>query len=141
MRVSTVVCRCLLSRAGTKYLLLPLLFLTAPAFSFVLWSEALPPLMQSDMETINRDCADIELQEPGTTWNWVNQENGHSGTVTLIRVFQSQGLNCRVLRHHVRAGTDEPWVMDMTTCQDEQGQWVLRPEMLPSDTDEPKAIP
>lgn len=141
MRVSRVVCRCLLSRARMKDLLFLLMFLTGPAFSFVLWSEALPPLMQSDIETINRDCADIELQEPGTTWNWENQENGHSGTVTLIRVFQLQGSNCRVLRHNVRAGTDEPWVMDMTTCQDEKGQWVLRPEMLPSEPNELKENP
>lgn len=133
MRISQVVYRCLLSRSGMKCLLLPLLFIAGPAFSFVLWSEALPPLMQSDIETINRDCADIELQEPGTTWNWENHENGHSGTVTLLRVFQAQGENCRILRHHVRAGTDEPWVMDMTTCQDDEGRWVLRPEIKPPE--------
>jgi hypothetical protein len=116
-----------------KCLVMSLMFLSSSAYSFVLWSEAFPPLMQSDIEAINRDCADIELQEPGTTWNWENHENGHSGTVTLIRVFQSQGSNCRVLRHHVRAGTDEPWVMDMTTCQDEEGRWVLRPDINPPE--------
>jgi hypothetical protein len=121
------------TRFMVKCLVMSLMLLSSSAYSFALWSEAFPPLVQSDIETINRDCADIELQEPGTTWNWENPENGHSGTVTLIRVFQSQGSNCRVLRHHVRAGTDEPWVMDMTTCQDDEGRWVLRPEIKPAE--------
>lgn len=111
-------------------LLFPCLLLASgSAESFVLWSDALPPLTKCDMATINELCDGLELQKPGTTWCWENPETGHSGRVTLIKPFHSEGMNCRLLKHYVSAGTDEPWVVEFTSCQDAEGNWVLRPDI------------
>lgn len=111
--------------------LLCLLLCCGPAQAFVLWSEALPPLTRSDVAIINKLTNGLELQEPGTTWRWENPETGHAGSVTLIKAFQSEGMNCRILKHHVEAGTDEPWVSEFTTCLNAEGHWVLRPDIKP----------
>jgi surface antigen len=112
-------------------LLLYLLLVCSAAQGFVLWSDALPPLTKSDMEIINKLTEGLELQEPGTTWRWENPENGHSGRITLIKAFQTEGMSCRILKHHVVAGTDEPWVTEFTTCRNAEGHWVLRPDIKP----------
>jgi surface antigen len=92
------------------------------------------------MATINELCEGLELQKPGTTWRWENPKTGHSGRVTLIKAFQFEGKSCRVLKHHVNAGTDEPWVTQFTTCQNAEGHWVLRPDIKAPDSGEREIV-
>jgi hypothetical protein len=127
-------------RAFYQLLFLYLLLVCSAAQAFVLWSEALPPLTKSDIAAINKLTDGLELQKPGTTWRWENPETGHSGSITLIKTFQNRGMSCRVLRHHVEAGTDEPWVSVFTTCKNAEGHWVLCPDARPAEASEKQGV-
>ena len=100
--------------------------LSYPAHALVLWYSALPPLTEDDLMAIRSAGEGLEKTEPGTSRNWKNDKNGHGGKLTLIRAYQDQGRNCRVIQHHISAGFDKPWVQSVHTCQDEQGRWMLK---------------
>jgi surface antigen len=105
-----------------------LICLSLPAQAFVLWYSALPALTEDDLRAIMDAGEGIEKAEPGTTRNWMNEKNGHSGTLTLVRTYQEQGKSCRTIRHHIEAGFEQPWVDTVHTCQDAKGRWVLHPQ-------------
>jgi surface antigen len=102
------------------------LYLSLPAQAFVLWYSALPALTEDDLRAIMAAGEGIEKAEPGTTRNWKNDKNGHSGSLTLVRAYQEQGRTCRIIRHHIDAGFEQPWVNRVHTCQDAKGRWVLQ---------------
>ena len=64
----------------------------------------------------------------GNTQSWQNPDTGHSGTVTLDRMFAgSNGRPCGVLRVDSRT-RQVSGSSTMTVCQTADGQWQLHTE-------------
>lgn len=83
-----------------------------------------PPLTPDDIEIINHTARDKMQGRPaGTVLEWENPKSRHAGTVTLLRVFERKGRECRELRHHIKVRQSMPWEVDVTICRDEDGEW------------------
>ncbi len=84
-----------------------------------------PPLTPEDIEIINHTARDkMQGQPQGTVLEWENPKSRQSGSVTLLRVFEREGRACRELRHHIKVRQGVPWEVDVTICQDEDGEWL-----------------
>ncbi len=86
-------------------------------------------LSKEDIELLKRAAA--KLYEPdsvqvGTTEAWTNSDSGNSGIVTLIKIFEKQGMPCRQLQHEVRvSGKSDPSSVEFTRCKTTEGDWKL----------------
>ncbi len=86
-------------------------------------------LSKEDIELLKRAAA--KLYEPdsvqvGTTEAWANSDSGNSGIVTMIKIFEKQGMPCRQLQHEVRvSGKSDPSGVGFTRCKTTEGDWKL----------------
>lgn len=63
----------------------------------------------------------------GETASWSNPNTRSSGTSTLQRVFDSGGMPCHLLRHHISAAGRMPGRnFDLTWCRTRNGEWKLK---------------
>ncbi len=108
-----------------RHLLLLIPLFSAPAYGFVLWYTALPPLTEADLAAIREAGQGIENQPAGTQRSWQNPDSGHSGQLTFIRTFQNNGRTCRVIRHRIEAGFQQAWSDEVSTCLHDDGRWML----------------
>jgi surface antigen len=62
----------------------------------------------------------------GAEQSWSNSDTGNSGTITLIRVHEYQGMPCRTLEQRVEMkGRNEPIVFHTDRCMTPAGEWKL----------------
>lgn len=108
-----------------RHLLLLIPLSCSPAHGFVLWYTALPPLTEADLNAIMQAGEGIEQQPAGTQRRWENSESGHSGQLIFLRTFLDDGKTCRVIRHRIEAGFQQPWAGEVSTCLHDDGRWML----------------
>ncbi len=78
-------------------------------------------LKQAGAKLYERDSVQV-----GTTETWANSDSGNSGVVTLIKIFEKQGMPCRQLQHEVRvSGKSDPSNVEFTRCKTTEGDWKL----------------
>ncbi len=88
--------------------------------------------MEADFRVTNSDLKIIEEVEGELlsatsgepSREWTNPDNGHSGTIRLLRTFSKQGFNCRELRYDLRIES-KFWTFDIPLCQVENGDWKI----------------
>ena len=57
---------------------------------------------------------------------WENPETGNRGTVTLIEIFEHQGMPCRRLRHDIELRrTRDPFRFIVDRCKTSEGEWKI----------------
>lgn len=62
----------------------------------------------------------------GAEQSWANSGSGNSGTITLVRVHDYQGLPCRTLEHRIKVhGRNEPIVFHIDRCRTAAGEWKI----------------
>jgi surface antigen len=67
----------------------------------------------------------LETAPSGTTVAWQNPDNGHSGTVTPTRTFQSaSGQNCREYQQKIIVGGETQQAYG-TACRQSDGTWKI----------------
>jgi surface antigen len=88
------------------------------------WATAFPSLSEDDIE-IMQETARVKMngKPEGTALNWENPKSGSSDTVTLLRRFKHQSLECRELKHSIKPRHDEPWTIRNEICLDANGEW------------------
>lgn len=92
------------------------------------WVNVLPPVTKADVEMMREAArAGMDGQPEGTVNTWSNPQSRNSGEVTLVRRFQEDGRECRILRHVVNVVQYSPWERSTKICRNEAGEWELRP--------------
>jgi surface antigen len=88
------------------------------------WATAFPSLSEGDIE-IMKETARVKMTDKpkGTILKWENPKSGSSGTITLLRLFEHQGLQCRALKHLIKPRHDVPWTIRNEICLDANGEW------------------
>ena len=62
----------------------------------------------------------------GETRSWSNPASGTSGKVTLVRLFESNGMPCHALHYAISFPTQPvPQGYDFTWCRAANGQWKI----------------
>jgi surface antigen len=64
----------------------------------------------------------------GKTEDWAGPTSGNTGTISIQKAFQRQGMECRGLRSEVRykkASTSSPRVLSLNVCRTKTGEWKL----------------
>jgi len=72
---------------------------------------------------VNEDQAQV-----GKSEDWAGPTSGNTGTISVQREFQRNGMECRVLRSEVRykkASTSPPRILDFGVCRIKTGEWKL----------------
>ena len=79
----------------------------------------------NDVQLASRTMqATLEHAPDGTTRRWSNGETGHSGSITPIRTYISDGgYFCREYREELVVGT-ESGSFDQVACRDDKARWV-----------------
>jgi surface antigen len=62
----------------------------------------------------------------GATEKWSNPGTGNSGTVSLIQLYEKDGMPCRKLRHRISTkGSKDPQIYIFSRCRVKSGEWKL----------------
>ena len=60
----------------------------------------------------------------GAVEKWSNPATGNSGTVSLMQVFEKDGMPCRKLRHNIKVHDQkDPVVYIFSRCRVKSGEW------------------
>ena len=74
----------------------------------------------------------LENQLSGTTADWHNEDTGNSGTITVVRTFQTaQGQYCREFTA-TSILDNAPATVTGIACRDDQAQWRTRRRIIES---------
>ena len=88
----------------------------------VLSKEDLAAGRVAGSKLLHDDHADV-----GTSEAWIGPSSGNRGAVSVVRVFQKKGMDCRTLKseiHYKKAATS-PRVLNLDVCQLPNGDWKL----------------
>lgn len=92
------------------------------------WVNVLPPVTKADVEMMKAAAREgMDGQPEGTVNTWANPESRNSGEVTLVRRFEEDGNECRILRHVVNVVRYSPWEQSTKICRNSSGEWEMRP--------------
>jgi surface antigen len=61
----------------------------------------------------------------GAVERWSNPKTGNSGTVTLVRVFERNGMPCREIVHHLKLAREGEQTYHFNRCRVANGEWKL----------------
>jgi surface antigen len=100
---------------------------TAPAFS----DGVIDPfgtktyrLSDPDLELLKQAVRQaLESQEVGTTVEWAGKQSKRTGRVTLLRVFQLNGMPCGEVEHVFTDGSGSRYVLPF--CRAADGAWKV----------------
>lgn len=99
--------------------------LTAPARAQVMQSYLPRRLTHSDMAILQAEAAKLS---PGSTKTeeWSNPKTKHSGTVTVTKQYEKNGMTCRKFDYTFHTGTASdglPYTLDW--CRKPNGDWAI----------------
>jgi hypothetical protein len=90
-----------------------------------------PTLSKEDLAS-GQAAADKLLTEDqaqvGKSEDWAGPTSGNTGSISIQKAFQRQGMECRALRSEVRykkASTSAPKVLILNVCRTKTGEWKL----------------
>jgi surface antigen len=67
----------------------------------------------------------VESSKVGQSDSWSNPETKSSGTSTILRVFHSGGMACRLVRHQIVAGRPLPRDYRLTWRRTSTAEWKI----------------
>jgi surface antigen len=95
------------------------------------------PLGQGDFALPREDltllgAAEEKLHDPaakvGAIESWRNDKNGDAGTVTLISIFERDGMPCRRVTHDIKVrGIKVARQFTISRCRVADGSWKIIP--------------
>lgn len=87
-------------------------------------------LSPEDNQLLFASVARLNEAEPSQVGNsdaWSNPQTKSSGTSTILRVFNSGGMACHLVRHHiVVAGQPPGHSYRLTWCRTPAGEWKIK---------------
>src|SRR5690348_10077094 len=115
-----------LSAALALYVLLPL---AAPAQVIPFAGNFGPGLAPSDNQMLFESVARLNATEPskvGQSDSWTNPETKSHGSSTILKIFHSNGMTCRLVRHHIVAARPPSRNYRLTWCRTATGEWKIK---------------
>ena len=92
------------------------------------WTQTLPPVSKDDVAMMKAAAREgMDGKPEGSTNSWSNPDTKNSGEVTLLRRFEEDGRECRILHHVVNVVRYSPWERRTKICRDAAGNWEMRP--------------
>lgn len=89
-----------------------------------------PGLSAEDSRLLFASIAQLNAAEPaqiGRSERWSNPQTKSFGTSTILRVFQSGGMACHLLKHQiVIAGRPPAHDYRFTWCRTPSGEWKIK---------------
>jgi surface antigen len=88
-----------------------------------------PGLSREDSQLLLESVARLNAAEPsrvGLSDTWSNPQTKSHGTSTITRVFQSAGMACHLVRHHIVAGRPPARDYRLTWCRAPTGEWKIK---------------
>ncbi len=87
-------------------------------------------LTNEDLRRLDASIDRLNTATPpriGQTDSWSNPNTRSSGSSILRRVFQSGGMTCHLLQHHISAAGKRPGsTFDLTWCRTSNGEWKIK---------------
>ena len=78
-----------------------------------------------DWELLNDAVRDLlDNAELGGAGAWKNEDNGHNGTLVLIKIFEAYGTTCRRVKMTNEAGDFKATTV-RELCKDKAGEWKI----------------
>lgn len=70
---------------------------------------------------------EVHGKRADTVATWANPASGHSGTITLLRIFQRQTMPCEQIEYRISSSkrTERPERYVFTSCRLPDGSWKL----------------
>jgi surface antigen len=84
-----------------------------------------------------------ENRKPGSVERWTGPESKDSGSVQLLRTFQTQGMPCSRLRYRIRfaAGHRSAQTYLLNWCKTSGGEWKIEDRTPPAPPNSARANP
>lgn len=84
-------------------------------------------LKQEDLELMKEAARErLTDQDVGTELTWQNEKSGHSGTVTLNRRYDRDGMDCRIVTHEIFSKKlADPIGITNNICKQASGEWKI----------------
>ena len=91
--------------------------------------QSMPDLVKSDIDLLGQSArSGLDDQPEGSSVTWSNDETGMRGEVTLLRLYQRQGQDCRQILHQVWTRHDaHDWAVSRI-CLQPDGSWKIPPD-------------
>jgi surface antigen len=88
-----------------------------------------PGLSPEDNKLLFESVARLNAAEPaqvGRSDTWSNPQTKSHGSSTILKVFQSDGMECHLVRHHIVAVRPPPRNYRFTWCRTASGEWKIK---------------
>lgn len=88
-----------------------------------------PGLSPEDNRLLFESAARLNAAEPsqvGRSDTWSNPQTKSHGSSTILRVFQSDGMECHLVRHQIVAVRPPARNYRLTWCRTPSGEWKIK---------------
>jgi len=88
-----------------------------------------PGLSPEDNRLLFESVARLNAAEPsrvGRSDTWSSPQTKSHGSSTILKVFQSDGMECHLVRHHIVAVRPPPRNYRFTWCRTASGEWKIK---------------
>jgi|GEM_PF-991690 len=87
--------------------------------------DSIADLSSADIRIIERTSQqEMDDAEVGDVRAWENPDSGATGTISVMREFEEQGLTCRDLLHRITTRGRAPRELRTAQCRQPDGTWV-----------------
>jgi surface antigen len=87
--------------------------------------DSIADLTTADIRIIERTSRqEMDDAQVGDVRAWENPDSGATGTISVMREFEEQGLTCRALLHRITTRNRAPRHLTTTQCRQPDGTWV-----------------
>ena len=88
-----------------------------------------PGLSPEDNRLLFDSVARLNAAEPaqvGRSDTWSNPQTKSHGSSTILKIYQSDGTECHLVRHHIVAVRPPPRNYRFTWCRTASGEWKIK---------------
>jgi len=88
-----------------------------------------PGLSPEDSQLLFQSVERLNAAEPsgvGHSDAWSNPQTKSHGSSTILKVFQSDGMTCHLVRHHIVAARPPSRNYRLTWCRTATGEWKIK---------------
>jgi len=88
-----------------------------------------PGMAPQDSQLLFESVARLNAAEPsqvGRSESWSNPQTKSHGSSTILKVFNSGGMTCHLVRHHIVAVRSPSRNYRLTWCRTASGEWKIK---------------
>jgi surface antigen len=89
-------------------------------------SSAAKYFTEQDYELMRQAIGPLSEASVGITQSWQNPESDTRGTLTLLRIYEHEGGECRDVKNQAWKGSTKVYDDVLTFCESGDGRWEQR---------------